>query len=38
MVYSSLRNAVALETAFLGEGLQETGIRRKGFVAVHPSI
>lgn len=38
VVSSSFQNAVALETAFLSEGLQETGIRRKGFLAVHPSI
>lgn len=38
VVSSSLRNTVALETAFLGEGLQETGIRRRGFVAVCPYI
>lgn len=38
MVSSSLWNVVALEVAFLGKGLQETAIRRSGFVAVYQCI
>lgn len=38
MVPSSLQNTVALEEAFLSKGLQETVIRRSGFVAIYQFI